>query len=141
MPLVETFRGVVYPWLCDHMGHLTVPRYFEMFDVAAYHLYHVLGEPTPGDGQFGLADVRHEIDYRHEARVGALLLIRSGVVATGRSSLRARHVMMDPDGQVVHAVLESTTVRLDLVARKSAPLTPAFTTRAADFLIENTEDQ
>ena len=137
MPIIETFRGVVYPWLCDQMGHLTVPRYFEMFDTAAYHLFHALGELSPGDGRIGLADVRQEIEYRHEARAGALVLVRSGVLATGRTSFKARHLMTDPDATVVHAVLDSTTVRFDLESRKSIPLTPTLIRRARNLRVED----
>ena len=135
MPATETFRGVVYPWLTDQMGHLTVSRYVEMFDTACYHLFHALGMPFVGNEALGWADVRHEIDYRREAGAGALVLIRSGVLGHGRSSLRARHVMTDPDGGVVHAVMDSTTVRFDLLKRKSVPLPPDFADRAAPLTI------
>ncbi|MFN3472700.1 MAG: acyl-CoA thioesterase [Blastomonas sp.] len=123
MPMIETYRGVAFPWLCDQMGHLTTFRYVEMFDVASYHLMHALGDrPAAHTGELGWADVNHSIDYKAEVAIGALLLIRSGVVRTGRSSIVTQHVMSDPDGAVEHAVLTATTVRFDLVARKSAPL-------------------
>ncbi|MDM7955759.1 thioesterase family protein [Blastomonas sp.] len=123
MPMIETYRGVAFPWLCDQMGHLTTFRYVEMFDVASYHLMHALGDrPAAQAGELGWADVNHSIDYKSEVAIGALLLIRSGVVRTGRSSIVTRHIMTDPDAGVEHAVLTATTVRFDLVARKSAPL-------------------
>lgn len=117
------------------MGHLTVARYVEMFDTAAYHLFHALGMPFAAGDQLGWADVRQEIEYRHEAGIGALVLVRSGVLGHGRSSLRSRHVMTDPDGIIVHAAMTCTTVRFDLTARKSAPLPPDFATRAAPLTI------
>lgn len=135
MAAIETYRGVVYPWLTDQMGHLTVARYVEMFDTAAYHLFHALGLPFVSDDPIGWADVRHEIDYRHEARLGALVLIRSGVIGSGRSSLRARHIMTDADDMVVHAIMTSVTVRFDLKARKSVPLPADFADRAAELML------
>lgn len=136
MPMIETYRGVAFPWLCDQMGHLTTFRYVEMFDVASYHLMHALGDrPTPHAG-LGWADVNHSIDYKAEVAIGALLLIRSGVVRTGRSSIVTQHVMTCPDGAVEHAVLTATTVRFDLVARKSAPLPDDFRTSCDAYQIE-----
>jgi hypothetical protein len=29
----ESFRGVVYPWHCDHLGHMNVQHYVGMFDL------------------------------------------------------------------------------------------------------------
>ena len=137
MPMIETYRGVAFPWLCDQMGHLTTFRYVEMFDVASYHLMHALGDrPAAQIGELGWADVNHSIDYKAEVAVGGLLLIRSGVVRTGRSSIVTQHVMTDPDAEVEHAVLTATTVRFDLVARKSAPLPEYFRTGCEAFQVE-----
>ena len=136
--MIETYRGVVFPWLADQMGHLTTSRYVEMFDVAAYHLAHRLGLGPDRTGRFGLADVRQEIDYKVEVPVGALVLIRSGILSSGRSSYRARHMMTSPDRRDTHAVLEAVTVRFDLIQRKSAPLPPDFADRAAEVAVERT---
>lgn len=136
MAMVETFRGVGFPWLTDQMGHLTTSRYLEMFDVAAYHLAHRIGLGHRPAEQVGLADVRHEIDYRAEVPLGGLVLIRSGVLKSGTSSFRARHVMTDADGETVHAVLEAVTVRFDLAARSATPLPAGFAERCAPYLAE-----
>ena len=40
---VECFRGVVYPWHCDHQGHMTVMHYVGMFDQAFWHLISAIG--------------------------------------------------------------------------------------------------
>lgn len=135
MPIVETFRGVAFPWLCDQMGHLTTSRYVEMFDVASYHLFWKIGLEHDAEGQFGLADVRQEIDYSREVPLGALVLIRSGVLEVGRSSIRCRHVMSGTDGLTVHAVLEAVTVRFDLHIRKSVALPGEVSGLAQDCMI------
>ncbi len=31
---IETYRGTIYPWHCDHLGHLTVMHYVGFFDQA-----------------------------------------------------------------------------------------------------------
>lgn len=137
MAAVETFRGVAFPWLTDQMGHMTTSRYIEMFDVAAYHFFHMIGFRHDLDQYIGLADVRQEVDYKDEVAVGALVLIRSGLVSVGRSSLRVRHVMTDPDQTKVHAVMEAVTVRFDLQARRSMQLPDDFAGRIATFKIED----
>ena len=38
-----TYRGTVYPWHCDHMGHMNVMWYVGKFDEATWHLLAALG--------------------------------------------------------------------------------------------------
>ena len=39
----ETFRGVAYPWHCDHLGHMNVKNHVGMFDQAAAHIMAMIG--------------------------------------------------------------------------------------------------
>ena len=137
MARIETYRGVVFPWLADQMGHLTTSKYVEMFDVASYHLLYALGDRPDGGKALGWADVRQAVEYKAEVGIGALVLIRSGVIKTGRTSYTARHVMTGPDGATVHAVMEATTVRFDLIARKAVPLPEAFAALASNLMSED----
>src|SRR4029434_4980145 len=41
--LIETYRGAVYPWHCDHMGHMNVMWYVGKFDEATWHLFASMG--------------------------------------------------------------------------------------------------
>jgi acyl-CoA thioester hydrolase len=34
MPDMLTYRGTVYPWQCDHIGHMNVMWYVGKFDEA-----------------------------------------------------------------------------------------------------------
>jgi len=38
-----TYRGTVYPWQCDHMGHMNVMWYVGKFDGATWQLFSALG--------------------------------------------------------------------------------------------------
>jgi acyl-CoA thioester hydrolase len=133
--MIETYRGVAFPWLCDQMGHLTTFRYVEMFDTASYHFGHMLGIEFEPGGDLGQADVRQEIDYKAEVPVGTLLLVRSGVVSLGRKSYRTGHVMTSVNGDTEFACLEAVTVFFDLKARKSAPFPKGFAAAATAHLI------
>ena len=44
---VETYRGTVYPWHCDHMGHMNVMWYVGKFDEATWHLFRMVGLSSP----------------------------------------------------------------------------------------------
>ena len=42
-----TYRGTVYPWHCDHMGHMNVMWYVGKFDEATWHFFNAIGlSPT-----------------------------------------------------------------------------------------------
>ena len=41
--MIETYRGAVYPWHCDHMGHMNVMWYVSKFDEATWNLFSELG--------------------------------------------------------------------------------------------------
>ena len=96
---VETYRGVVYPWLCDQMGHCNVQHYMAMYDQASVHLFLEIGlTPSLLDAQqLGFADVRHEIEYKAEMRVGAAIRGESRVLSIGKSSFRHEHRLLDAE--------------------------------------------
>ena len=39
----ETNRGVVFPWQCDHYGHLNVRYYTHFFDDAGFQIWSLIG--------------------------------------------------------------------------------------------------
>ena len=43
MSFVITYRGTVYPWQCDHMGHMNVMWYVGKFDEATWQILSTLG--------------------------------------------------------------------------------------------------
>jgi len=38
-----TYRGAVYPWHCDHMGHMNAMWYVGKFDEATWQLFAAVG--------------------------------------------------------------------------------------------------
>ena len=121
---IETFRGVVFPWHCDAMGHMSVQHQVPLLDNAVYHLLGFFG-PVAGeiDGRrAGWADVSHEIRYLHELAAGDLLVLASGILSVGRSSLRHRTILSRRSDAAACTILEGVTVRFDLDARKATPL-------------------
>lgn len=125
--------GVVHPWLCDAMGHLTTRHYLGFFDDASYQLMAELGYDSEAGqvAQQGWADVRHEIDYRAELAVGALVRIDGRVVALGRSSITTELRLFARSDDRLCAALTARTVCFDLAARRSRPLPEAVIAGAA----------
>jgi acyl-CoA thioester hydrolase len=133
----ETFRGVVFPWHCDVMGHFSVQHQMPLLDGAIYHLLGLLGPlVAEQDGhRIGWADVRHEITYQREMKAGDLLVCESSIVAVGNSSIRHRTVLVRlPDRQAC-TILEGVTVRFDLHERKSVLLAGSERELATGLLV------
>ena len=117
---IESARTVVYPWLCDSMGHFATQHYMKVFDDATLHLLGSIGYSLrdAGTTRRGWADVSHKIDYLSELRAGDLLVAKSSVQRVGTKSLtyRTRIVRADePDEDC--AVLTGVCVHFDLERR------------------------
>lgn len=127
---IVTYAGVVHPWMCDAMGHLNVRHYVAMFDDASFQLLgRVTGKEDP-EACLGWADVRMEVDYKHETPVGTLITVRSRVEKVGTSSLTYAHEMSGTLDGEVHALMRTVTVRFDLRRRGKVELDPATRERA-----------
>lgn len=124
---VETYRGVVYPWHCDQLGHMNVQHYVGMFDQATFHIFARAGYTWPAEDaepRLAFPDVRHEIDYRAEQPVGSLIVIESAFVRVGNKSLTMLHRMKNVETGVLAATSRITCVCFDLRTRKSAEMPP-----------------
>jgi acyl-CoA thioester hydrolase len=130
-----TCVGVAHPWMCDTMGHMNVRHYMAMLDDASFHLLgHLTG--VEKDKSLGWADVRHEIDYKHETPAGTLITVRSRVIRVGRTSVTYGHSLEDTLEGEVHAESTVISVRFDLVQRKAIELDPETRRRAEALLAE-----
>jgi len=121
---IETFRGVVYPWHCDHQGHMTTMHYVGMFDAAFWHLLSAQGFTRAylGEHGTGFADVRDAIEYLAELPVGSPLAIESGLLKVGTTSIVSFNRMRDTETGRLAATSEKVTVYFDLSARRKVPL-------------------
>ncbi len=71
--------------------------------------------------------------------VGARIVIESGLLKVGRSSITALHIMRDADTGETAATSEKITVYFDLAARQSAPLPDDMRAALEAFLVERPE--
>ena len=110
------------------MQHLNTASYVRIFDTATWGLLFELGYrprawATRGHGW---ADVRQEISYQHELRVGDLYIVESGVERLGRTSVSSVHVLKNVELAIECARLTQVTVQIDVGARRPTPLPEGF---------------
>lgn len=132
-----TVRGTVYPWQCDHVGHLNVMWYVAKFDEGTWNLLAELGL-TPAymrEQQRGMAAVQQNISYRRELHAGDVIEVRTRLLEVREKVIRFEHAMHDRASGELAAVCELTAVHIDATTRKSCAL-PDAARRAAEALLE-----
>ena len=132
---IETYRGVVYPWSMDHVGHMNVASYTARFDEATWHFLAQLGL-TPGflkrAGRSAVA-ADQRTQYKREVLAGALLHVRTELKELGRKSIRFVHHMYDSETNEEVAVTELVGVYFDMEQRVSDVLPDVVRERAREF--------
>ena len=121
---ILTYRGTVYPWQCDHMGHMNVMWYVGKFDEATWQLMTSIGlSPTRlrTDGM-GLVAVEQHLEYKRKLLAGDLVTIHSSLQEVREKSLRFLHEMTNQETQEIAARTTLTGVCIDMTTRKARPL-------------------
>jgi acyl-CoA thioester hydrolase len=146
MSTLITYRGAVYPWHCDHMGHMNVMWYVGKFDEATWNLFATLGlTPAFFSAQNrGMAAVEQNIVYKRELVAGDVVTIRSTVLEIRETVLRFAHEMVRgeiaavaggvPQSGDVAATTILTAVHLDTVARRACAFPADVADRARALL-------
>lgn len=135
-----TYRGVVYPWHCDHVGHMNVMWYVGKFDEATWQFFAMFGL-TPSylrEQGRGMAAVQQNITYKRELRAGDVVSIRSGVLEIREKVIRFFHEMYNDETGEIAATAEMTGVHLDTVLRKSCPFPGVVIERARALILPGT---
>ena len=138
---VETHRGVVYPWLCDQLGHMNVKHYVGMFDEGSFHLLSACGIRMGSMEESGMtfADVKHVIQYMAEQRAGSLIKIEGCVRRLGTKSMTLYQRMINTETGTLAATTEITMVYFDLNARKSVVIPDGLRESIAKVIVEEDE--
>ena len=120
----ETTRSVVFPWHCDHYGHMNARWYVHQFDDSGFHIWTLAGCPHSHSRAQGVETVvaRYTVDYLREMVAGQALVVRCGFVRLGNKSVTHLHRMFDADSGTLHAAMECVEVFFDPETRKSAPM-------------------
>lgn len=123
-----TYRGTVYPWQCDHVGHMNIMWYVGKFDEANWNLFARIGlTPTYlRQSNRGMAAVQQNIAYKRELLAGDIVEVKSALLEIREKSIRFRHDMRNAETGELAACCEITAVHLDRKDRKSAPFSDAI---------------
>lgn len=134
---IETYRGIVYPWNIDHVGHMNVQFYTARFDEATWHLFARLGLSPSYLRQHQRSAVAADqrTEYKREVLAGTLLHVTSELLGLGKSSVRFLHRMFDSETNEEVATTELVGVYFDVDARCSAPLPDLVRERAAELAV------
>jgi acyl-CoA thioester hydrolase len=117
------YRGTVYPWQCDHVGHMNVMWYVSKLDEANWNFLARLGcTPTYiRESGCGLAAVQQNISYKREMHPGDLVEIRSRLIEIREKTVRFVHEMRNVETGETTATCEMTAAHLDRTTRKAVP--------------------
>jgi acyl-CoA thioester hydrolase len=117
------YRGAVYPWQCDHVGHMNVMWYVGKFDEANWNFLARLGLTSSyvRESGHGLAAVQQNLFYKREMRPGDLVEIKSRLLEVRDKTLRFLHEMRDVETDELAAACEMTAAHLNRETRRAAP--------------------
>lgn len=117
------YRGTVYPWQCDHVGHMNVMWYVSKLDEANWNFLARIGcTPTYiRESGCGLAAVQQNISYKREMHPGDLVEIRSCLIEVREKTVRFAHEMRNVETGEITAICEMTAAHLDRTTRKAVP--------------------
>jgi acyl-CoA thioester hydrolase len=121
--LVETYRGAIYPWHCDQMGHMNVMWYVGKFDEATWNLFASMGVTTAflKETRRGMAAVQQNITYKRELYAGETVAIRSAFIEVREKLAKFVHEMRNGATGELAAICVLTGVHIDAQTRKSCP--------------------
>ena len=121
---METHRGVVFPWHCDHLGHMNVRWYGHFFDDAGFHLWSQIGLSHATLKERGVVTVIASIktDFRRECGAGELVLVRSAFTKLGTKSLTMHQRMSNAETGDLIATQEVIEVFFDVAERTATAM-------------------
>jgi acyl-CoA thioester hydrolase len=121
--LVETYRGAIYPWHCDQMGHMNVMWYVGKFDEATWNLFATMGVTIAflKENRRGMAAVQQNITYKRELYAGETVVVRSAFLEVRDKLAKFVHEMRNAVTDELAAICVLTGVHIDAQTRKSCP--------------------
>jgi len=127
-----TYRGAVYPWHCDHVGHMNNMWYAGKFDEASWNLLLQLGI-TPSylrDSYCGMAALSQETEFKRELLAGDVVDVCSRVIEIREKIIRFVHTMYVGESGEVAATCAITGIHMDRRIRKSCPFPGSMRAKA-----------
>ena len=125
---METHRTVVFPALCDHLGHMNVRYYAHAFDDASFHAWARIGITFEAMHAAGAVTVvaHAATDFIHEVTAGSLIKVETAFIKLGTKSTTYRQRLIDAENGELYANQQVVEVFFDLKTRKSAAMPTLF---------------
>jgi len=138
--LLPTYRGVVYPWHCDHMGHMNVMWYVGKFDEATWNLFSAMGVTAAflRERKRGMAAVQQNITYRRELHAGDTVQVHSAFIEVRDKVARFVHEMRNGETGEIAAYCMLTGVHIDTEQRRSCPFPQEILARGQSLVRDYT---
>jgi acyl-CoA thioesterase FadM len=134
---LDTARDTVKAWEVDTLGQAAPPAYIHRFSAANGHLLAAFGM-TPAymrEQRRGFSTFEFQFALPGELQAGDAVLVKTGLMHLGNSSLRVLHKMWNGRTGALVATLHQLGVHLDMEARRPAPLPSELRERAKALLI------
>jgi acyl-CoA thioester hydrolase len=130
-----TYRGIVYPWHCDHMGHMNVMWYASKFDEACWQLLGMLGLDRSrfAEDVTAMAAVEQRIQYKRELYPGDAVTIQSALLEVKDKSIHMLHKMVHDASGEVAATTVVVAVHIDARVRKAIRIPEDVRQRALEM--------
>ena len=130
-----TYRGIVYPWHCDHMGHMNVMWYASKFDEACWQLLGMLGLDRSrfAEDVTAMAAVEQRIQYKRELYPGDAVTIQSALLEVKDKSIHMLHKMVHDASGEVAATTVVVGVHIDARMRKAIRIPEDVRQRALEM--------
>ncbi len=137
--LRDSSRDTIRPWEAGGSGPSALAAYIHRFSASNSHVLAGFGM-TPfymREQRRGFSTFEFQFGAASALRPAAQVVVRSGLLHVGTSSLRLFHVMSDARTGAEVATLHQAGVHFDHDARRPAPLPPDLADRARALLIRN----
>ena len=131
-----TYRGTVYPWHCDHIGHMNNMWFAGKFDEASWNLLLQLGiTPTYlRDTERGMAAVQQNTSFLKELLAGDSVEVRTELLEVRERVVRFVHSMHNAETGELCATCAITGVHVDVAQRRAVPFPEAIRAAAEAHL-------
>ncbi len=125
MTAVETFRSVVAPSDCDHLGHMNVSRYFAAVSDGVFSFQTLVGldaKDIREGRKLSFAVVKAQSEFKSELEAGEVIRLLTTLKSIGNKSVVFRHTLERVRDEVVAFEVEFHCVLLNLGTRRATEI-------------------
>jgi acyl-CoA thioester hydrolase len=137
-PGLEVWRGSVNTWECDQMGHMNVRFYVARAMEGLVGVAAALGLDSAfrAKGAATLLVRDHHIRFLREARAGAPLILRAGIIELGESDARLLQLLIHAGSGELAATFQTVVAHVTAGEGRAFPWSAGTRDLAAGLVVE-----